>query len=245
VGVEIGIPGIETAKWGVMKTLSRTIWISAAAVAAFLAPPRARATAELTLSDGAGHTATVVAASCGTGCEAASFNGVLGSWNINVTTGTSTPGQSPEIDLNSINHHNASSTPSTLTIEWSDDSYTPAASGFQLNVGGTVGAHGTVTAALFGGTTDTEFDLSNQIGTTLTFTSPPVAFSGSESAYLTGLSASPYALTEVVTISFGKFAGQASLDFSVDAIPEPSAVVLMGTLLLLSGTAIRRRVRRG
>jgi hypothetical protein len=174
-------------------------------------------------------------------CDVATFNGSLGDWNINVTTGTSTPGQAPQMDLNSIDHHNLSATASTLTIEWSDNAFTPATSGFQLNVGGTVGAHGTVTAALYGGTSDTEFDLSHQIGTTLSFTNPPISFSGTETAYLSGLSVSPYALTEVATISFGRAAGQASFDYSVDTVPEPAAVLLLGTVMLLTVSVVRRK----
>ena len=212
---------------------------------AFVATPRASANAELTLSDGLGHTATVIGTTCGGTCETATFNGVLGDWNINVTTGTAAPGQAPLIDLNSIDHHNASVLASTLTIEWSADSYTPAVPGFQLNVGGTVGAGGTVTSSLYGGTTNTLGDLSNQIGTTLSFSNPPIGFSGSENAYLASLSSNPYALTEIATISFGKGVGQASFDYSVDSIPEPAGVLLLGSAMLLTVSVIRRRVGAG
>ena len=206
--------------------------------------PNAFATAELFLSDGNGHTATISAVSCGGGCQTATFDGSLGDWNLNITTGTASPAESPVIDLNSIDHHNSSATASTLTLEWSDNGFAPAAQGFELNIGGTVGAHGTVTAALYGGTTDTEFDLSNQIGTTMSFSNPPTSFSGEEAAFLSGLSATPYALTEVATITFGEFAGQASFDFSADNdIPEPAAVLLLGTAMLVTATIIRRKKR--
>ncbi len=207
---------------------------------AFVSTPQAFATAEMILSDGAGHTADVLATSCGPGCQIASFNGALGDWNINTTTGTVAPGASPVIDLDSLNHHNASSTSTTLTIEWSDNGFTPAVPGFEMNVGGTVGPHGTVTAALYGGTSDTKFDLSNQIGTTLSFTNPPISFSATEDAYLGSLSLNTYALTEVATMTFGTSAGQASFDYSVDTIPEPAAVLLLGSVILLTVGAIRR-----
>lgn len=221
--------------------LTGQVWLIATGVMLSTAPI-ASATAELMLSDGAGHSATVTAISCGGSCEIATFNGALGDWNINVTTGTAASGGSPIIDLDSIDHHNASSNPSTLTLEWSENGFTPAVPGFELNIGGTIGAHGVLTAALYGGTSNTVFDLSNQIGKTLTYMNPPISFSGTEDAYLSGLSASPYALTEVVTISFGTSAGQASFDYSVDAVPEPGAVVLLGSAILLAATVARRKI---
>jgi hypothetical protein len=224
-----------------MKTFSRTALALAAGFVAFIATPHAQATPELKLTDGT-TTATQTAFNCGTGCETLST--AIGSWNINNPTGTYAPGQSPLLDLNSIDHHNASSTASTMTIEWSVDNITTAYPGFQLNIGGTIGAGGTLTAALYGGNSDSLFDLSNQIGSKLTFTAPPTAFSGSSTGYLASLPTTPYSLTEVVTITFGKNAGQASFDYSVDAVPEPAAVVLLGSFLLVSGTVIRRRNRK-
>lgn len=213
---------------------------------AFVAVPRASATAELFLSDGLGHTATVVATSCGGACTTATFNGALGDWNINVTTGTANPTEQPIMDLNSIDHHNASAVASTLTIAWSNDSFTPLSTqpqGFEVNVGGTVGAHGTVTTALFGGLSDTLFDVSNQIGSTLTFTNPPISFSGTQDAYLSSAALSPnFSLTEVATITFGMNAGQASFDYSVDAIPEPAGILLLGTVMLFTVTLVRRKM---
>jgi hypothetical protein len=211
---------------------------------AFVAVPRASATAELFLSDGAGHTATVVASSCGGSCATATFNGGLGDWNINVTTGTANPGEEPIMDLNSIDHHNSSGVATTLTIAWTNDTFVPVGSfpqGFQLNDGGTVSAGGTVTATLYGGLGDSLFDTSNKIGTTLSFSNPPIAFSGTENAYLSSLSPNPFSLTEVATITFGKAAGQASFDYSVDSIPEPAGVLLLGTVMLFTVSFIRRK----
>lgn len=216
---------------------------------AFVAVPRASATAELFLSDGLGHTALVVATSCGGACAMASFNGALGDWNINVTTGTADPTSQPIMDLNTIDHHNASAVASTLTIAWTNDTFVPTnpavPQGFQLNIGGTVGAHGTVTASLFGGNSDTLFDTSNQIGSTLTFTNPPISFGGTEDAYLSSVSPNPFSLTEVATITFGKFAGQGSFDYSVDAIPEPAGILLLGTVMLFTVTLVRRKIAAG
>lgn len=207
---------------------------------ALIAVPRASASAELILSDGT-NTVTVTSANCGVGCY--SFNGAVGSWNINVTTGTTSPGQSPVMDLNSIDHFGGGTTGNTLTIEFSANGYTPPVAGFLMNIGGTVSAGGTVTAALYGGTTNTLGTLAPQIGTTLSFSNPPIAFSGTGGGYLSGLSANPYALTEVATISFaGGRSGQASFDYSVDTVPEPAGVLLLGTAILFSVSAIRRKL---
>jgi len=209
---------------------------------ALTAVPRASATAELILSDGT-NTVTVTAANCGVGCY--SYNGAVGNWNINVTTGTTSPGQSPVMDLNTIDHF-AGGTGNTLTIEFSATGYTPSVAGFLLNIGGTVSAGGTVTAALYGGTTNTLGTLAPQIGSTLSFSNPPIAFSGSGGGYLASMSASPYALTEVATITFaGGRAGQASFDYSVDTMPEPAGVLLLGTAILFSVSAIRRKLGHG
>jgi len=213
---------------------------------AFIAVPRASATAELILSDGiAADTVTIAATSCGGTCTTATFNGAIGSWNINVTTGTADPGSAPIMDLNSIDHHNATGTGSsgnTLTIEWTANGFPPfAPPGFAQNVGGTVGANGTVTFGLFGGNSNTLLDMSQQIGTTMSFTNPPTAFSGSESAFLASLN-NPYSLTEVATITFGTNAGQASFDYSIDTVPEPAGVLLLGSAILLTVSLVRRKM---
>jgi len=209
---------------------------------ALASAPGAYATLELRLSDSAGGAPVDVFDGCGPGCV--SYNGAVGGWNINITSGTSADGQSPIMDLNSIDHHNASKTASVLTIELSDNGFATTAPQFSLNIGGTVGPNGTLTAALFGATSDTKFDLSNQIGTTMTFTNPPTATHFSEGETGNAGTVYPYALTEVATITFGKRVGQASFDFSIDAIPEPTGVVLLGGVLLATVGAIRRKARR-
>ncbi len=229
-----------------MKSSSNHWFLLAVAATAFVWTPRALATAELTLSDGNGNTATVLAIPCSGTCQDATFFGFLGNWSLNVTTGTADPGQNPILGLSSFNLRNAAAAGKTLTIEWSDDNFTPLNSNFALSVGGVLGAQGALTASLYGGTTDTEFDLSHQIGTTLSFATPPASFSGSENVFLGGLSTNPYALTEVVTITFGQGTGEGSFSLTVDEIPEPSSVFLLGSVALIAlGAVARRKLGQG
>jgi len=202
--------------------------------------PRAFANAELILSDGIAADTQTVSATCTVAGCVASYNGAVGNWNINVTTGTSAPGQSPELDLNSIDHFNGGSTGQVLTLTWSATGFTPLSPGYELNAGGTIGAHGTITAGLYGANSNTLLDQSQQVGSTLSFSNPPIAFSGSQIDY-PPVTVNPYSLTEIATITFGSSAGQASFDYSVDSVPEPAGVLLFGTLALFTVISLRRK----
>jgi hypothetical protein len=221
--------------------------VSVGALALALTPPAsATVDGELTLSDGiAADTIVVSASNCGTSGCFATYDGSVGNWDINVTTGISAPGQSPVLDLNSIDNRDASTAGETLTITWSADDFTPLPSGgtgFTLSVGGTVGANGTVTESIYGASSNNLLDESQQIGSTLSFSDPPaVAFSGSTTAYPASVT-NPFSLTEVTTITFGAHAGQASFDASIDEVPEPAAAVLLGSAMLFIVMAVRKKV---
>jgi len=232
-----------------MKTQSTAIAVLAVlGLFVLLAAPPAHATATLYLNDGIGHTITVADGSAKDTCLSAdcvTFNGVLGDWNINVTTGSDLDASSPFImDLNSVNHHLSSSKASVLTIEFSDNGFVTPFPQFEGDIGGTIARGGTVTAALIGGDTNTMFS-GSAIGPTLTFSYPPTAFGGTFVGANKGYPTSPYSLTEVITITFGKAAGGASFDYSVTPIPEPASLALLGGGLLLAGIVVRRKARRG
>ena len=157
--------------------LRRSAMALAAVLALALFVPAANATIQLRLNDGNGNTLDILDESadddCGGIINCVAYIGPLGSWTLNVTTGTSKDALSAPllIDLLSVNTH-AAGVNSTLTIALSDNGFTPASNGFNFGIGGTLGPGGTLTAAAYGGSTNTKFDTSSQFGSTLTFTAP-------------------------------------------------------------------------
>jgi len=162
-----------------------------------------------------------------------SFNGALGAFTVNVTTGVSKPAISgPQLlDLNSID---VSGGAGNLIISLTDTGYTgspPALKG------------------LFGGTTigsvDFDFlydDANTQFGGTSFFdpaATPSGAFSGSSTS-LVSLTA-PYSLTIIADLTHDG-SGVSSFDAEIQAVPVPAAVWLFGSGLIgLAGLARRKK----
>lgn len=206
-------------------------------VAAFLCAPRANATVEISLTNGA-STVTVVDGAVGDTCTLANcvtFNGTLGNYLINVSTGLSQDGVNPFLDLNSVNLTTVANA-GLLTIKTSSNGYLTNGTQFQLKVGGTDGTGGTVAFSAFGGSSNTLFDTSNQFGSTLVFNSG--AFSGTTTG--AGNSANPFSLTLEAQIN-GVTAGATSFDAALDAVPEPASVFLLGGAFLGLASIIRRK----
>jgi hypothetical protein len=206
--------------------------------------PSANATIELKLDDGNGNTLDILDGAGLDSCGAANcvtYNGALGSWNVNVTTGTSKDAATPLVmDLNSLNHHNAGVS-SVLAIALSDDGFTPALGALNFHIGGTLSSGGTLNAAAYGGTNNTKFDTSNPIGSAFVFNSN--SYSGSTGGSFVG--SDPYAVTIMTTVTFGSGDGSVSYDAALDPVPEPASVALLGGILLMTVAGIRRKMRRG
>lgn len=236
--------------------------VLALALAVFVVPPAQAAVApELTLTSSGGETVTIDDAgvvtfggtancialiTCSTNgvifsAGKVTWDGVLGQFNVNTSTGIS-KGKTvfPTLmDLNSINA--ASVGAGTLTILWSDINWTSAltGSGFTLLAGGTT-ANGTSDFSAYLSGTNTLLAQTTLIGDTGLM--GPGAFSKTVNG-LVGPPAGNFSMTEKLVWSFTA-AGSDSGDFSLNGVPEPASVTLLGGVLFATVAAIRRRTRR-
>ncbi len=167
------------------------------------------------------------------------FNGPLGDWTINVTTGLSKPALgdalTPILDLNSLNM-TSSGPAGTITLEFTETGFgsQPNAAHVGTAIGGTT--TGNVTFRSF-------FDAANQAfgqGTELTnssYTGPVFSGTGWNS-----LEASdPFSLTLLVAITHdGRPWQLTSFDATVQ-VPEPASLLLVGTGLLAMALFLARR----
>src|SRR5882762_2929012 len=153
-----------------MKKLNGFLAMAAAGVLSLVLVPQANATVEVQLSDGT-TTITVLDGGVLDSCLSANcvtFNGFIGAWNINVSTGNAIFGLSPSLDLNTFNQTLTKNAP-TLSILTTATGYTPSAIAAEFFGGGTVNKGGTYTFQSFIGNTNQAFDMSNQVGATQTF----------------------------------------------------------------------------
>jgi len=198
-----------------------------AGIATLAGPSTSQAEFKLRLTQGA----TVVELTDVDNDGVISFNGVVGSFTVNVSTGISKPVLGPAtMDLNSINVGVG-----TLTIELTDTDFVGPAPGYNLDVGGTT--NGTA-AFLAGGTnSNDEYDISNP-SPELVFNSSPYA----GSAFLTSQGDDPYSLTIRAVITHQTFGGS-SFDAELSPVPAPAGLILAATALPFVGL-LRRRLRK-
>lgn len=157
---------------------------------------------------------------------AVTFNGSLGGWTVNVTTGITYPAlgstSSPILDLNSVNV--SSSGAGTLYIWASQTGYNGGGPGAATFVaGGTT--TGTLNFSSYFDNTNSLWGTGGLIGT-LAFSSSPFSGSTSGSVSATG----PFSLTTVATITHTG-AGYTSFN-ATTTVPEPSTMLLFGFGLL-------------
>jgi hypothetical protein len=212
--------------------------------------PTASASLQLSLSSGA--TSFVINDNAAGDVNAAlgqiTFVGAVGNWSLNVSTGT--VGQNPLIDLNSVDTlgSGSGSGPNALSLIFSSNGYTtPFNASFVSGIGGSLAAGHSLTYQGFvdpsntlGGT-----PLTGQIGSPLIFSNPqpPAVVSAPFSGGTAGgfaLGNSAFSLTQLVTIS-GTAVGTTSFNATIDAVPEPATVTLLGGVLLAVFAILRRK----
>jgi hypothetical protein len=231
-----------------MKFGTKTIAMFAALAAMFLlAAPNAHATIELTLDDGAGHTALIIEGGAGDSCGVAgcltNTTVNLGIWTITSSiVFTNHPGNPTVMDLGVTATSKKSKSGGSLTVTATDTFFSPASTVFTYAVGGTTGpiAAG-FTHHAYGGNSNTPFDTSHLIGT---FSSG----SGASNTVITQnySTVNPYSVTLQQIFTVGANGGTLSTDdnLSVASVPEPAVVTMLGGVLLCTIGAIRRRARR-
>ena len=183
------------------------------------------------------------------------FIGAVGpKWIVNTTTGLTKPvlgsATDPHMDINSVDV-SRSTTPTTLTIKFSDTDFGPYSGPFADSIGGTVDSSGNgarLVATEYFDQANGNFsgfpDADNLIATLGPF--GPGAFSGSvNSSPVDG--ENPFSLTQVVVITHNGRGGGRSQSTSfnyekIAVVPEPSALLLLGSGLAGFGY-LRRRAR--
>jgi hypothetical protein len=256
-------PKEETMKMRLPKLLHA---IALVAIMSFVYAPAARATAALELYDGAScstsdcieitdsGTVTVIhgtASATGVVTSPGFVNATVsvGSvFTLNVDTGESKPVLGPgSMDLTTNDVIGSGS--GTLTVLFSDINFTvPATGSGQIQAtGGTTVTPG-VTSLVYNtwaSASNSLFATSN-LQTSLSYAAP-----GSFQSAIGGLvppsgTTTPpgYSLTQQLEISVSG-SGHTSGDFTLDVVPEPAGVVLLGTAILFSVSAIRRKLGQG
>ena len=169
------------------------------------------------------------------------FNGSVGNYNVNVSTGEGSPLlPMGNLDLNSVD---TASGPSSgpLKIWWSENGLTTIFNGWTMQWGGTLsgGAGSNVSYTAYEDNGNGFFATTKTIG--MIGPQGPGVVGGTLAAAVPGVT-SPYSLSELITLNgvgSTNYSGNASL---TPGVPEPASVFLFGGVVLAVATTLRRKV---
>jgi hypothetical protein len=241
--------------------------IGLAGIVAFLGVPLANATVEVRIANTGGDTgwlqcsAPGVSIISGVGvagaliCTAtsAAFSGSVGAYNITSDTSVRDDPGNPLLD-ESYSANNTGGSPGNIIIEAMANTYSVNAPQFQLLANGNGNISATNTLAAYIGSTNAICPAGVNACTppsaapstaiiTDTFTSSG-AYSYNISPIVNFSPTIPYSTGLSFQIASPTNAGDDSGDLFLDAVPEPTAVALFGSVILFMVGAIRRKTRR-
>jgi len=167
--------------------------------------------------------------------DAITFNGVIGNFNLNASTGTINNVQPPSIDLNSVNR--SSTLGGTINVLWSVTGLTGSGGAYNSSIGGTT--NGTVAYKAYFDNSDTAFGIASLLSS---FTSAGTPFANGQGG--TFSTDGSYSLTQVATVTHAAGTNQISSFDANLSIPEPASMSILGAGLIGLAGLFRRRLAK-